>query len=169
MVSRKPDTQLEPRQLRQAFELTANCNFLVEVDGLGEGGGELAGSFREVSGLVSRSAVLEYRVGNQAAPMQIPGRPVYGNILLKRGVTASGAFYHWRKRIEEGAEDLRNGSIVLLDAALRETARWNFYAAWPCRYEGPLLEISGEEISIETLKLVVERLERGSEGELASE
>jgi phage tail-like protein len=169
MVIRKPGTQLEPKQSRQAFELTANCNFLVEVDGLGEGGGDLAGSFREVSGLVSRSEVLEYRVGNQATAMQIPGRAVYGNILLTRGVTTSDAFYLWRKGIEEGEEDLRNGSIVLLDAALRETARWNFYAAWPCRYEGPLLDISGEEISIETLELVVERLERVSDGEVAGE
>ena len=96
MVIRKPGTQLEPKQSRQAFELPANCNFLVEVDGLGEGGGDLAGSFREVSGLVSRSEVLEYRVGNQATAMQIPGRAVYGNILLKRGVTTSAAFYLWR-------------------------------------------------------------------------
>tara|TARA_Y100000588_G_C13936510_1_gene788161 strand:+ start:336 stop:845 length:510 start_codon:yes stop_codon:yes gene_type:complete len=169
MVRRKPGRQLDQARLRQPFALTINCNFLVEIDGLGESGGDLAGSFREVSGLVSRSEVLEYRVGNQASPMQIPGRPVYGNILLKRGITASGDFYHWRKRIEEGEEDLRNGSIVLLDAALRETARWNFYGAWPCCYEGPLLDLAGDEISIETLELVVERLERVSDGELAGE
>jgi len=169
MVSRKPGTQLERKQSRPAFELTGNCNFLVEVDGLEEEGGGLVGSFREVSGLDSCSPVLEYRVGNQASAMQIPGRAVYGNILLKRGVTASGAFYRWRKRIEEGEEDLRNGSIVLLDAVLRETARWNFYAAWPCRYEGPVLDITGDEISIETLELVVERLERVCAGEVASE
>ena len=169
MVSRKPGTQLERKQSRQAFELTGNFNFLVEVDGLGEGSGCLVGSFREVSGLVSRSPMLEYRVGNQAAAMQIPGRPVYGNIILKRGVTTSGDFYCWRKRIEEGEEDLRNGSIVLLDAALRETARWNFYAAWPCRYEGPMLDITGDEISVETLELAVEKLERVCDGEVAGE
>ena len=43
---------------------------------------------------------------------------------------------------------------------MREKARWNFYGAWPCRYEGPELESSGAELSVETLELVVEKLER---------
>jgi len=151
---------IEERQQRPSFPLTPNCNFLVEVDGLEESATAVVGGFREVGGLVSRSEVLEYRVGNQSAPLKIPGRPVYGNILLSRGVTASTALYRWRKRVEEGEEDLRNGSIVLLDAAMREKARWNFYGAWPCRYEGPALESSGDELSVETLELVVEKLER---------
>ena len=35
-------------------------DIVVEVDGLEEDSGGLVGSFREVSGLVSRSPVLEY-------------------------------------------------------------------------------------------------------------
>lgn len=165
MVSRKPGMPIERKQTRQAFELAGNFNFLVEIDGLEDGSASLVGSFREVSGLVSRSQVLEYRVGNQSSPMQIPGRPVYGNIRLSRGVTGCGAFYLWRKRIEEGEEDLRSGSIVLLDRAMRERARWNFYGAWPCAYAGPALDSTGDEISIEILELVVEKLERVCTGE----
>jgi phage tail-like protein len=147
-------------QSRSSFSLTPNCNFLVEIDGLEVDGSAMAGGFRDVSGLDSSSEVLEYRVGNQSAPMKIPGRAVYGNIRLSRGVTVSAALYLWRKRVEEGEQDLRNGSIVLLDAAMREKARWNFYGAWPCRYKGPALESSGQELSVEVLELVVEKLER---------
>ena len=153
-------TRTDDIQSRPSFPLTPNGNFVVEIDGLEDAGPAVAGGFRDVSGLVSRSEILEYRVGNQSAPMKIPGRPVYGNILLSRGVTSSAALYLWRKRVEEGEEDLRSGSIVLLDAAMREKARWNFYGAWPCRYEGPELESSGVELSVETLELVVEKLER---------
>lgn len=165
MVSRNSGTRVERKPARQPFELMGNYNFLVEVDGFEDESASLVGSFREVSGLVSRSPVLEYRVGNQSSPLQIPGRPVYGKIRLSRGVTSSGAFYLWRQRIEEGEEDLRNGSIVLMDAAMREKARWNFYGAWPCAYEGPSLNLAGDEISIETLELVVEKLERVCTGE----
>ena len=153
-------TRTDDIQSRLSFPLTPNCNFVVEIDGLEEAGPAVAGGFRDVSGLVSRSEILEYRVGNQSAPMKLPGRPVYGNILLSRGVTSSAALYLWRKRVEEGDEDLRSGSIVLLDAAMREKARWNFYGAWPCRYKGPALESSGQELSVEVLELVVEKLER---------
>ena len=145
---------------RPSFPLTPGCNFLVEIDGLEENALGVVGGFREVSGLTSRSDVLEYRVGNQSAPLKLPGRPVYGNVELSRGVTSSAALYLWRKRVEEGEEDLRNGSIVLLDAAMREKARWNFYGAWPCYYEGPRLDSASEELSIEKLELVVEKLER---------
>ena len=153
-------TRTDDIQSRPSFPLTPNCNFVVEIDGLEDAGPAVAGGFRDVSGLVSRSEILEYRVGNQSAPMKIPGRPVYGNILLSRGVTSSAALYLWRKRVEEGEEDLRSGSIVLLDAAMREKGRWNFYGAWPCRYEGPRLDSASEELSIEKLELVVEKLER---------
>ena len=143
-----------------SFPLTSGCNFLVEIDGLEEDGTGVVGGFRDVSGLISRSEVIEYRVGNQSAPLKIPGRPIYGNVRLSRGVTSSAALYLWRRRVEEGEEDLRNGSIVLLDAAMREKGRWNFYGAWPCRYEGPRLDSASEELSIENLELVVEKLER---------
>ena len=78
-------TRTDDMQSRPSFPLTPNCNFLVEIDGLEEAGPAVAGGFRDVSGLVSCSEILEYRVGNQSAPMKIPGRPVYGNILLSRG------------------------------------------------------------------------------------
>jgi phage tail-like protein len=146
--------------MAKPFPFCGNFNFLVEIDDLdGEPAG-VVGGFNEVRGLTSESEVLEHWVGNQPLAVKVPGRVRYGNITLRKGVTTSTALYRWRRRVEQGEQDLRSGSIILLDAALRERTRWNFYGAWPCRYEGPVLDARDSAISVETLEICVERVER---------
>ncbi len=137
-----------------------NFNFLVEIDDLAGDSASVVGGFSEASGIVSQSEVVEHRVGNSRAVLKIPGKTRFGNIVLKKGCTASGDLYQWRQRIENGVDDRRSGSIILLDGSLREKARWNFFEAWPCRYEAPEFDASDNAISIETLELCVERIER---------
>ena len=43
---------------------------------------------------------------------------------------------------------------------MNEKTRWNFYEAWPCRYEAPALDAAGDSVAVETLELCVERIER---------
>ncbi len=92
--------------------------------------------------------------------MKIPGRTSYSNIVLQKGVTSSIELYRWRKRVEEGEYDVRTGSIVLLDHAMNERARWNFYGGWPAGYEGPMLDSSDRSVAVESLELAVEKIER---------
>ncbi|MEM7231814.1 MAG: phage tail protein [Planctomycetota bacterium] len=141
------------------FAFAGNFNFLVEIAGL-EGESTVVGGFSEVSGISSSSDVIEYRVGSTPLGAKIPGPARFGNLKLRRGVTTSLDLYRWRKNIEEGESDLRSGSIVLLDSAHQERTRWNFYEAWPCSYEAPEFDAQGDGISIETLELCVERIER---------
>ena len=54
----------------------------------------------------------------------------------------------------------RNGSIILLDLEGQEKLRWNFFEAWPTKWDGPDFSAKGNEVAIETLELVVERVER---------
>ena len=61
---------------------------------------------------------------------------------------------------EGGEDDRRSGSIILLDSNMVEKARWNFFEAWPCRYEAPEFDAAENTISVETLELCVERVER---------
>ncbi len=143
-----------------SFPFCGNFHFLVEIDELASDASSVVGGFAQVSGLSSQSETLEYRTGSRPWSVKIPGRTRYGNIVLRRGVTSSSELWDWRQRIERGEQDLRSGAIVLLDAAMREKARWNFYGAWPVRYEGPLLDAQGEAISVEALELCVERMER---------
>ena len=137
-----------------------NFNFLVEIEDLTGDATAVVGGFSEVSGLVSESEVVEHCVGSSPTVFKIPGKTRFGNVVLRKGCTVSGELYSWRQRIENGEEDRRSGSVILLDSGMREKARWNFYEAWPCRYEAPELNAADTAISVETLELCVERLER---------
>jgi len=68
----------------------------------------------------------------------------------------------WRQDVVNGTVTRRTGSVVLYDLANQtEVARWNFYNAWPSKWDGPALNAKGNDIAIETLVLAVERLTRG--------
>jgi phage tail-like protein len=137
-----------------------NFNFLVEIEGITPDSTTIVGGFSRASGIGSRSETIEYRTGNSRSAFKIPGRPVASNIVLEKGVTSGDELSRWRAAIEKGVRDVRSGSIVLLDAEMNEKTRWNFYDAWPCRYEAPSLDASGGTVAVETLELCVERIER---------
>ena len=67
--------------------------------------------------------------------------------------------WKWMKTVVDGRPDRRSGSIVLLDGDRREVARYRFREAWPCKWEGPSLDATGNEVAIETIELVHEGLE----------
>jgi phage tail-like protein len=130
-------------------------NFLVEIDGVA-----LAG-FSEVSGLESETAVIEYRVGGEPNRVRkLPGLTKYANIVLKRGVTQNAELWDWRKTVEDGNVDRRNGSIILLDDSRTPVVRWNFFEGWIAKWQGPALNASGDEVAIERIEIAHERLER---------
>ena len=131
-----------------------NYNFVVEIAGI-----NLAG-FSECTGLSSEVDIIEYREGGDDLVRKLPGLRKYSNITLKRGVTASLDLYHWHRNILQGQNDRRNGSIILLDDARNEVARWNFHNAFAQKYEGPRLNAKTSEVAIETLVICCDRLER---------
>ena len=55
----------------------------------------------------------------------------------------------------------KNGSIIVLDRAGRETVRWNFVNAWPAKWTGPSFNAEGNDVAIETLELAHEGLVKG--------
>ena len=128
--------------------------FNVYIDGI-----ETTTGFSEVSGLGNETEVIEYRAGSQSRTLKIPGRHVHANIVLKRGLTSDGSLWAWRKQILDGVPDRRSGSITVFDDAGQQVARYNFYEAWPVRWEGPTLNAAVSEVAIETLELAHEGLE----------
>ncbi|MEP6801215.1 MAG: phage tail protein [Acidobacteriota bacterium] len=133
-----------------------NFNFRVEIDGI-----SIAG-FSECSGLGSRVDVIEYREGGSAALRKLPGLRKFNDIVLKRGVTSARELQDWHSNILKGQPDRRNGSVILLDDAGQEVVRWNFFNAFPSRWEGPHLKGDGQDVAVETLTLSCEGLERAS-------
>ncbi len=131
-----------------------NFNFRVEIDGLS------IASFSECTGLSSRVDVIEYREGGDQTIRKLPGLRRFGDIVLKRGITKSSELQDWHAKILNGKPDRRNGSVILLDDEGREVVRWNFFNAFPQKWEGPDLKGEGLDVAIESITLSCEGLER---------
>jgi phage tail-like protein len=132
----------------------AQYNFLVEIDGVTRAG------FTEVGGLTTEQDIVEYREGNETATVRkLPGLRKYSNITLKRGFTQDRELWNWRKTTIDGLTERRTGSIVLLDEARNVVLRWNFFAGWISKWEGPGLNATSNETAIESLEIAHEGLE----------
>ena len=132
-----------------------NFRFLVEIDGIVQAG------FSECSGFGSNVEVVEYREGGEAATVRkLPGKTSYPDITLKWGVTDSRELYDWHLTAVNGKVQRKNGSIILQDDAGLEKIRWNFFNAWPSKYDGPDFSAKGNDVSVDSLTVSCERVER---------
>ena len=132
-----------------------NFNFLVEIDGI------TRAAFQQCSGFDSTIDVIEHREGGENTTVRkLPGLTKYSNISLKWGMTDDRQLYDWHRQAVKGDIVRKNGSIVLLNRKGDEVARWNFFRAWPSKYDAPDLNAEGNDVAIETLELAHEGLER---------
>jgi phage tail-like protein len=132
-----------------------NFNFLVEIDGI------TRAAFHEVNGFDSTIDVIEHREGGEnTTPRKLPGMTKHSNIVLKWGMSLDVDLYNWHRDAVRGTVVRKNGSIVLLDRAGQEVARWNFFRAWPTKWDGPDFTAEGNDVAIETMELAHEGVER---------
>lgn len=132
-----------------------NFRFLVEIDGIVQAG------FSDCSGFGSNVEVVEYREGGDANYVRkLPGKSSYPDITLKWGITDSRDLYDWHAGALEGFVQRRNGSVVLLNDTGEEKVRWNFFGAWPSKYDGPDFSAKGNDVAVDTLTLSCERVVR---------
>ena len=132
-----------------------NYNFLVEIDGI------TRGAFQQVSGFDSTIDIIEHREGGQNTTVRkLPGMTKFSNIQLRWGITDDLQLYPWHRQAIDGDLQRKNGSIVLLDRRGEEAARWNFFSAWPSKYDAPDLNAEGNDVAIEMLELAHEGLTR---------
>ena len=124
--------------------------FSVEIDGIN------VGNFKEVAGLNSETEVVEDRGGMDKTARKIPGKIRYQNIMLKRGWTGSSELWKWRKSVIDGRAERKSGSVIFYNSEDKEILRYNFFEAWPCKWEGPSLAGGSTETMIETVELVHE-------------
>jgi len=132
-----------------------NFQFLVEIDGI------TRAAFQQCSGFDSSIDVVEHREGGENTTVRkLPGMTKYSNIVLKWGMSDDKNLYQWHKAVIDGKIERKNGSIVLLDRAGQEVARWNFVRAWPSKWDGPDFNAEGNDVAIETLELAHEGVSR---------
>jgi phage tail-like protein len=139
----------------QRVDPYANFNFLVEIDGITQGG------FQECSGFDSAIDVIEHREGgDNLTPRKLAGMTKHAPITLKWGLTDNRDLYDWHRRAVEGRVERRNGSIVVQDNQGIERVRWNFVNAWPSKWTGASLNAEGTDVAVETLEIVHEGIVR---------
>lgn len=131
--------------------------FMVEIDGVDRG------RFQDVSGLDATTDVIEYREGgDMLGTRKLPGKTKYSNLTLKRGLTDDDQLWKWYEAVMNGKPDpiRRTISVVQLDMSGQECIRWDLFQAFPVKYTAPTFAALGNELSIETLEVAYERIER---------
>lgn len=132
-----------------------NFRFLLEIDGITQAG------FSDCSGFGSNVEVVEYREGGDSATVRkLTGKTSYPDLTLKWGITDSRDLYDWHLVAINGGSDRRSGSVILLNDLGEEKVRWNFFDAWPSKYDGPDFSAKGNDVAIDTLTISCERLVR---------
>jgi phage tail-like protein len=133
----------------------AGYSFSVEIDGV------TIAQFKEVSGINAEIQTIEHRenkVGGLPVMKKLPGARKWGDLTLKRGRTDNKSLWDWIKQVQDGnlPAARKNGSIVLMDYAHGETARFNFINAWPSKVSIGSLNAGGNDVLLEEVTIVHE-------------
>ena len=134
-----------------------NFRFRIEIDGIQQAG------FSEVSGFDNTVDVIDYREGTDPTHVRkLSGLTKYGNVTLKWGITDSMEIYNWHKAVVDGNIQRKNISIIVVDEAGNDKARWEIVNAWPTKYDPPDFNAKGNDVAIENLEIVHEGMTRVS-------
>lgn len=152
MADKNPGQRFDP--------LTTFC-FALEIPSLGLN--QKVAFFKSISGLKSESEVVAYQEGGlNASTRQLVGPTKWPNLVLKRGFTGSTELIKWRESFLDDSPGRQlkryNGKVVQLSSDLKAVCEWTFVAGWPCKWEGPELDASKNELAIETLEIAHEGL-----------
>lgn len=131
--------------------------FALEVEGV-----EMA-RFTEIAGLSWETEVVEYKDTLKNGKVIIrkrPGQTKYGDVVLKRGLSADRALGSWYQTVLDGKVERKNGSVVVYDMAGTELDRWNFERGWPSKWSASDLNAGSDDVMIEELTIAIEYLER---------
>jgi phage tail-like protein len=130
-------------------------NFRVEISGITEG------PFSGLDLLESSIAVIEVRHGTDEGVRKVPGRHRAGDVRLRRPYAAVHDLFDWFEVTRRGTIDRRDGSVIILGAdRATESARFNFYGAWPTRWQLSTFDADTDALLVEEIVLTCERIER---------
>jgi phage tail-like protein len=127
-------------------------HFRVEIDGIARA------DFHSVSGLAGLAQVQDSREGGDPDhPVHEIGAIGFENIILSAGLNGDRELFDWwRTAADPGPPATRGMSVVLLNRANQEMARWDVMNALPVRYSVSALDVGDTDIVLETLELAHE-------------
>ena len=105
--------------------------FMVDIQGI------LVGGFQEVSGLSVEMATEDYQEGGtNDFVYKLPKTVKHGDIVLKKGLLDLNLLRDWYEGIAGGGHVVRkSGSIRVLDSKKNSLYSWDFYDAYPIKWE----------------------------------
>jgi len=124
-------------------------NFRVEIDGI------VSAGFSEVTGLSMETEIETKKEGGlNDSEHHFVKTTKYPNIVLKKGLTDDATIWNWYKNVAHGKIERKNGTIHLLDDIGKTMRSWDFFEAFPIKWEGPAFNASSASIAIESITLV---------------
>ena len=130
-------------------------NFRLEIENSSVAG------FSECKGLTFNTDAVDYREGTdkRLSVRKLMGQRKHDPISLIRGQTDNKEIWNWYKNILNGQSDRRSGAIVLQDEQHTDVLRWEWKDGWITKYEGPAFNAHTNDVTIEHIEIVVERVE----------
>ena len=133
----------------------AGYRFIVEIHGM------TAGGFTDVSGLGVETEIETRREGGvNDYEYKLPARSKYTDIILRRGAADADLLWNWHQDVVRGKFERKNGSIYLLNESGENALWWDFFEAYPVKWEGPSLNALSSAVAVETLTLTHQGLSR---------
>jgi phage tail-like protein len=154
MADAKPETVLAP---------FTTFNFVVEIAVDGVGAGKIcSAAFAECDGLEMSMQPRTIREGgNNGRQIHLTGPVSYGQLTLKRGMTANLDLWSWFERVhQKGHQGLRaDGEVVMLaEDGQTERARFVLTRCLPVKLKAPSLNAKEGAVAIEEMQVVYESL-----------
>ena len=130
--------------------------FRVEIEGI------TSAQASEVTGLQIETETETYEEGGvNDFVHQLPKRTKYQHIILKRGITDQDDMWKWYQEVVDGKFERKNGAIVLVDVTGEDKWRWDFFDAYPVKWNGPDFRADSNTVAFETIELAHHGIKKG--------
>lgn len=137
-------------------------NFSVEIEVPGVSTELCSAAFSECDGLEMTMEVKTIREGgNNGAQIRLAGPMGFGQVTLKRGLTASLDLWGWFEAVLEDPSLRADAHVVVLaEDRVTEQARFLLRRCLPVKVKAPALNAKDGVVAIEELQMVYESLKR---------
>ncbi len=121
-----------------------------------------AASFSECDGLEMNMEPKTIREGgNNGRQIHLVGPISYGQLSLKRGMTASIDLWEWFEKVRQDHSLRASGEVLVLSSNReQETMRFNLTGCLPIKLKAPALNATDGGLAIEEMQIAYASLER---------
>lgn len=134
-------------------------NFSIEITKAGDASQLCSAAFSECDGLEMTMEVKTIREGGaNARQVRLTGPATYGQLTLKRGMTANFDLWEWFSAVLADPSLRASAEVVLLAPDGTERARFVLDRCVPVKLKAPALNAKDGIVAIEELQLAYESL-----------